>query len=206
MAETEDELILRLSYRDPLILITESMIAVPRHLSKPNPVHLHDPLSSNIGRLDCLPLELLHQILQQLDVLSLYRLATVSHRGRNVVHSLTAFRDLNTYGYPALVALGMTELLHVHSLQALHSVLTSDPCVSCGDFGPFLFLPTCERCCYWCLKEHRSLWLITTAQAKKIFSLRVKHLREVPVIHTVPGKYCVGYINNRSKRFKLVSV
>lgn len=202
----DDELISRLSYRDRHILMSESMINVPARLAKPNPVHLRNSPSSNIGNLDVFPMELLHNILNQLDFLSLFRLASVSHRGRNVVHSLAAFRDLTTYAYPVLVALGITELLYWHSCSTLHSALLSESCVSCGLYGPFLFLPTCERCCYWCLSENQSLWLIPVSKAKKIFGLSAKDLKGTPTLHTVPGVYFVRRLNKRLKRFRLVSV
>ncbi|OAL43796.1 hypothetical protein IQ07DRAFT_288234 [Pyrenochaeta sp. DS3sAY3a] len=205
-ALTDDELIRRLSHRDRHILMSESMINIPARLANLNPVHLRNYSPSNLGNLNVLPVELLHIILHQLDFLSLFRLARVSHHGREMVHSLPAFRDLMTYAYPALVAFGMTELLHWHSCSTLRSALSSDSCVSCGLYGPFLFLPTCERCCYWCLSENQSLWLIPVSKAKTIFRLSAKDLKGVPTLHTLPGVYWVRRLNRRQKRFRLLSV
>jgi hypothetical protein len=111
-----------------------------------------------------------------------------------------------TYAYPALVAFGMTGLLHWHSCSTLRSALSSESCVSCGLYGPFLFLPTCERCCYWCLCENHSLWLIPVSKAKTIFRLSAKDLKGIPTLHTVPGVYFVRRIHKRQRRVRLLSV
>jgi hypothetical protein len=110
MASTEEEFILLLSNREHHIIDSELMITVPASACS-QPLDLQSSSTSSMGDLDILPLEILYSILNDLGILSLSRLAAVSHRGHDVVHSSKLFRELMNHAYPALVALSSTKLL-----------------------------------------------------------------------------------------------
>lgn len=100
--------------------------------------------NSSIGILDCLPLEILQWALNLLDFQSLSRVSHASLLAKRVVESLPSYRDLMEHAPQTLKALELTGLVHVHSAAALHDTLQSEACVSCGEYGAFLSLLTCE--------------------------------------------------------------
>ncbi|KAI9788579.1 MAG: hypothetical protein M1816_006828 [Peltula sp. TS41687] len=182
--------------------IYNGMISISKP-AKPSTIQ-RDSASSTIGLLERLPLELVHATLNLLDFQSLSRLSRVSLRGEAVVSSLPAYRDLMEHAPHALTALGQTRLINVHSSAALRAALKSDQCVSCREYGAFLFLPTCERCCFVCLQRNQSLWVIPTALAGKCFRLTPKQLKSIPILYSIPGVYWIG--RRISQRRKLLSV
>lgn len=161
---------------------------------------------SSIGFLDNLPLELLHFVLELLDFQSLSRVLRVSLRGKAAVESLHAYRALIEFAPCALRGLGMIGLISYHSSATLYATLQSSQCSSCREFGAFLFLPTCVRCCYECLRRNQSLWVIPVALAKKCFKLKQSHLKGAPIMRSVPGVYSVGHRISRLRCLRLISV
>ena len=141
-----------------------------------------------------------------LDFRSLSRLSRVSLQGNEVVTSLPAYRNLIEHALHALAALGHTRLISLHSANALYGTLLSEQCISCGEYGAFLFLPTCERCCYECLCSNQSLWVIPTTLARKCFDLTLSQLKQLPIMQSIPGVYFVGHKISRQRQLKLTSV
>ena len=166
----------------------------------------HSNSTAALGSLEGLPLELLHMIFVELDLLTLSSIARTCSRGVAVVQSLPEHRELMRYASSALAALGSTRLLRYHSAWGLHQALHSSVCWSCTGFGPFLHLPTCLRCCYRCLHKNQALWVVTPPQARDAFALLPKSLKRLPTMMSLPGKYHVGYPISRSRRCRLVSV
>jgi hypothetical protein len=199
----QNELILRFSRRTPRHA-NESMIPSST-LSQPLPVNLQPPQYSSLGSLDCLPVEILHNIFDDLDFRSLFRLAATSHYGRWVVHSHPLFHILVNYAYHALVALSQTQVIQWHTSSTLYDALRAEKCVSCGDYGPFLFLATCERCCYWCLHENQALWLVPLSKIKKLLGLKEREIKGVPVLRSLHGEKFIPPIR-RGARERLVAV
>lgn len=197
-----EELVTRLSYQSRDILKGMISISDPAKLSA---VQHHDSLSS-AGFLDNLPLELLHLICDLLDFRSLSRISRTSFLGKMIIESLPAYRDLMEFAPHTLSALGKTGLISVHSSAILHAELLSMHCVSCRKYGAFLFLPTCERCCYECLRRNQSLRVIPQALAKKCFNLTQTQLKTIPIMYSIPGRYFVGHTISRQRRQRLVSV
>jgi hypothetical protein len=138
---------------------------------------------SSLGALDALPLELLFCALDYLDLRSLSRLSRGSHRGKSVVDSLPALRDIRDHAPCTFPALRLTGLIHVHSVGTLRATLRSEQCVSCREYGPFLFLPTAERCCCDCLEHNPSLWVIPMFLAMRCFGLTLRQLKRIPIMH-----------------------
>ncbi|KAH6723475.1 F-box domain-containing protein [Leptodontidium sp. MPI-SDFR-AT-0119] len=186
-----DQCISRLSCRPRHIL--NGMISISE-AAKPSAIK-RDASSSSIGLLDILPVEF-----------SLSHLSRVSLQGNEVVRSLPAYRSLMEHAPHALAALGRTRLISLHSANALYGTLLSEQCISCGEYGAFLFLPTCERCCYECLCRNQSLWVIPTTLARKCFDLTLSQLKRLPIMRSVPGSYFVGHTISRQRQLKLTSV
>ncbi|KAF3891675.1 F-box domain-containing protein [Trichophyton interdigitale] len=161
---------------------------------------------SSMGYLDCLPLEILQVILNLLDFQALSRLSCTSHRARRAVEYLPAYRELMEHAPDTLTALGKSCLITAHSAAKLRAVLRTESCVWCGEYGPFLFLPTCERCCYECQRSNPSLWVMTADLAKYCFNITAAKLREIPIMRSIYGVYDVSHELSRRRRLKLVSV
>lgn len=162
--------------------------------------------TSSLGCLSKLPLELLHLVCNSLDFQSLSRLSRVSIGGKIVLESFRPYRAIMSHAPQSLRALGKTLLIQYHTAATLYAAITSQNCASCGEYGPFLFLPTCQRCCYECLHNNQSLWVVPKALAKKCFHLAPQHLREIPTMRSIPGKYRIGHGITRRRPLRLVSV
>ncbi|EEQ28073.1 hypothetical protein McanCB56680_007125 [Microsporum canis] len=204
MSETpcDEDILASLSYRPRHLL--RGMISIT---DPAKPSHLeHRPELSSAGLLGHLPLEILHHTLNILDFQSLSRLLCVSRRSRSIVESLPAYRDLMKYTPDTLKALSETCLISFHSAEKLYTVLKSETCISCREFGPFLFLPTCDRCCYECLHYNQSLWVIPPSLAKQCFKLTQRDLKKIPLMQSIPGVYDIAHKDLRRGRLTLVSV
>ena len=196
-----DNLISRLSHRPNHLL--KAMITIPNPPRASNATL--DDRSSSIGCLDRLPFEIVHIILSMLDVQSVTRVASVSIRGGALVRSHPAYRDMMGFAPEAMAALGKTGLIGIHSLTKLHATLRSERCVCCREYGAFLFLPTCERCCWQCLRLSPSLRMLPPKEARKYFRLSQGHLERLPIISSIPGSYGI-LATAAPKPCRLVSV
>ncbi|KAK7963501.1 hypothetical protein PG996_008808 [Apiospora saccharicola] len=137
------------------------------------------PRDSSLGRLDQFPPEVMLMIIKQLDLRSITNLQSVSFQGDAYVRSCAEYRDLLTHVPRALEALCALGLNRSHRVMDIHHVLQTDACATCGDRGPFLFLPTCKAC----LAYNPSLRFIRPADAKQYFGLSKAQCQELPTIH-----------------------
>ena len=143
---SHDQRISRLCYRPDYIL--NGMISIPARAT-PSAIK-RDPSSSSLGLLDILPVELLQHTLHTLDFGSWSHLSQVSLQGNEVVRSPPAYQNLMEHAPHAWAALGLPRLINRHSPNALCGTRRPAQCISCGEYGAFLFLPTCERGCHEC--------------------------------------------------------
>jgi hypothetical protein len=156
--------------------------------SKPPRVKCIDRPSS-LGTLDRLPLEIQHSILNMLDLQTISHISRVSSHALAVVQFLPTYRELLQHAPYIVDVLGRTKLLGLHTLIQLRRVLRSDRCESCPEYGAFLFLPTCVRCCWECMMVKPSLRAISPKQAKRYFGLKDRHVQQLPTMHTIPDVY-----------------
>ena len=154
--------------------------------------HVRTDRVSSLGILDRLPPELMSMILHTLDVQSIARFASVSFRGNTFVQSQRAYQDLVTFAPHALLALGRVGLIGLHSIAELHNALQTERCTICIEYGAFLFLPTCERCCWECLRYNPSFRMLLPKEAKRYFGLSERHLKQLPTLEVIPGKYGIS--------------
>jgi len=200
----DDEVLFHLSHRPPQLL--KSVISVDESSEYTGLLFatVNSEIDSALGRLDKLPLEVLHECLKHLDVISLENFGHVSRRGKVVAGSLSSFRILaKTAGYSFRV-LAQAKVLHRHSIYTLYETLRLQNCVSCGAFGGFLSILEAKRCCWLCLKYNSRHWMITFAIAKQCFGFTDNQLNQLPSIQSIPGEY--GMIQRRRRSFKLTTV
>lgn len=183
--------------------LLDSMITIS-HPPKPMQANLqHRP--SSLGILDRLPAELLHEVLINLDFQSITRFSRVSMRGKHILQCFPEYRDLMNHAPHALAALGQTKLIQLHSVSQLLTALRTERCATCPEFGVYLFLPTCDRCCWQCLRSNPSLRVISPTAAGRAFALSPKMVRQLPVMLSLPGTYGVARKSTQVAH-KLVSV
>lgn len=180
-----DSALSRLSYRNDDLLKAMISITSPSKI----PCAMLTDRASSVGSLDCLPPEVTSLVLGALDARSLAHFARVSFQGRAFVQSLHAYRDLVEFVPDVLLALGEMGLIHLHSIAQLYDALQSEHCGTCNEYGAFLFLPTCKRCCWQCLRCEPSLRLISLTEAKRYFGLSERHLQHLPACDIIPGTY-----------------
>lgn len=139
-----------------------------------------------------LPLEIAHQILSEMDLKALMTFKNISSTTLAIVNSLPAFRDVIWNAPGVLRALGAAKLLPSFTVAQVATVLYTDRCTNCKDFGPFLFLPTCERCCYYCLADWPHVLKFRVGMTKKpqeYYGLSREQIRTLPKMTLIPGRY-----------------
>lgn len=200
-----EELVERLAHRPrhllySMITIDNASLALPVFVQRT----AQDNRPSSLGVLDRLPPELLYQVLDYLDLLSLVQIISLSVRGRNIVLSLASYQGLIKYALSAVAILRKTRLISIHTLSDLYATLKSERCATCQKYGAYLFLPTCKRCCWECLRLNPACRVIPRARARKAFALSPKQVHTLPLLHSIPGHY--GIARKEVRRYKLVSV
>lgn len=200
---SQEEVLGHLAYRPHYILRRVILVDESAKLSFSN---IQRNCQSSIGRLDELPIELLHAIFEILDLESLSRVSRVSLRGKNIVESLPAYRDLLLSAGHIFRILSRTRVINRHSSATLHAALHADRCVSCGDYGAFLFLLTFERCCIACISGNQSLWMVPLSVAGDCFNLTKTELKTLPTMRSIPRKYSVKNSVSRQRPIRLTSV
>ncbi|KAI1933999.1 hypothetical protein LOZ66_006092 [Ophidiomyces ophidiicola] len=106
--------------------------------------------TSTLGNLDILPLEVLRLALSDMDLQSLTNFSQTCRYAKTVVDGLLNYKTLCTLVpgvVKSIVALGAGNWI---SCDILQDMLRNATCVACGEFGPFIYLFSCERVCADC--------------------------------------------------------
>ncbi|KAL4904283.1 hypothetical protein BDW74DRAFT_29052 [Aspergillus multicolor] len=156
--------------------------------------------TAGLGDLDCLPLELLCETLQHLDMRSLFKFRQVNSSSRQVVDSLPQYQRIVTYGLRLFCALLRTRTASEISLNAFHTALYTKTCKLCNDFAGFIFLPSWTRICppcILCAGETRMRPLDTVNERLRLTSLKESRLKP---FYALPGIYTMGQIPQETRR------
>lgn len=204
MSQSTDSIIQQLSHRPEHIL--EGVISADPAFCRPKSTPIRRKAMSSLGRFETIPLELLHECLGHLDVLSLQRLSRVCLHGKRVVESLLQLSTPMEATRDTLVILNRAQVLGLHSVNALCAALSSDTCISCDAYGPFLHLLSAQRCCFLCVMANQSLWMVSVPTSKLCFGLKEKQLRKLPVMWSIPGKYRVPRSRSRLQSIRLTTI
>ncbi|KAG7286703.1 hypothetical protein NEMBOFW57_009014 [Staphylotrichum longicolle] len=158
-----------------------------RPLVKPSTVSHQS--ATGLGTLNSLPADILVPTLESLDFQSLSRFAQTSAAANNLVQSLPAYEQVMKHAAGPLSVLLKTGLLAQHSAASLYRALLDPGCISCGEFGPFLFLLTAERVCGECLSRKLIFRLGRQGEIERYFGLKEEHHALLPTLRTLPGRY-----------------
>jgi hypothetical protein len=155
--------------------------------------------------LESLPIEILHEVCLLIDVASLLRFRQINLRTREVVSVLYEYRAITSHALGALCAVLRTGLAPRFTIRDLYTMLSTQNCLLCGNFGGFVFLPSFTRCCFACIKSAPQFRMLSLMAAKKKFGLSLQLMRRsLPVMYTVPGIYSMDE-TPRKRRIYIVA-
>ncbi|KAF5573287.1 hypothetical protein FPANT_12482 [Fusarium pseudoanthophilum] len=199
----DDEVISKLACGDELEPCEVIHDIIP---AKPSKIHPERAVSC-LDLLGVLPAELLLITVDLLDFQSLSRLSRTCLRAKRVVENFVPYQEVIKHAPKVPTALIQANLADHYPPSVVYRTLQTDRCVSCTDFGAFLYLPTCERVCFECLHRNIGLWMITIPMAKKYFGLTYELVQTLPIMCIIPGTYCLRTRDKTHKKpFRLVSV
>ena len=145
--------------------------------------------TASLGRFDKLPLETTQNILSNLDLSTLTLLRSISRRTTFLVDSLPGYQKVITHSPNALRALLSTHVAQYFTANDLHNALRAQNCFLCGQFGAFLYLLECRRCCWQCLTSDEDLLPISQSSAKLTFRFDAQTGAKLPMLLNIPGSY-----------------
>ncbi|KAH0613084.1 uncharacterized protein H6S33_009464 [Morchella sextelata] len=156
----------------------------------PPPIAPRTPrASASLGALDTLPLELLHDIVHALPLSALSPLLSTSSSTHSLLLSDPLYRNLRAHAAHALHAYSATALGASITVAQLSAALCTERCAHCGEFGPFLWMLDCTRCCWACLTQHPDLLPLAPEEAMRLYGIPGGRAAELPVMRSVPGVY-----------------
>ncbi|PGG95210.1 hypothetical protein AJ79_10192 [Helicocarpus griseus UAMH5409] len=113
--------------------------------------HPEDMKSATVGKMDALPVELMFMLMRYLDLKSAGNFRLVNRKFNESTEDCHEHKSLKKYASQTLTVIRRTGVASAFSLQQLYAELTQPFCRGCDSFGPFIFLPTAQRCCDRCL-------------------------------------------------------
>ena len=145
--------------------------------------------ASNLGCLSCIPLELLHLILSYADLWTICSLRCTSQGLLQITESVLEYRYLQIHAPNVIRAANFIGASHLLTMNKLCTQLTSSKCLICCDFGEFLYLPTCERVCFFCLISKHCFLPLKNEQALRQYRLNRSSLSAIPRFRVPLGLY-----------------
>lgn len=145
-----------------------------------------------LGTLGRLPLEVLWNITERMDLEAFLKFAQTSRLARSLCKENFAFKAIAKYMPSMLLifkGLGLHKWIPV---SALRGEMQQPKCRSCGENGHLLFVPTCERICINCLMYNPAYWCISPYDAKRAFALENDALLRLPVFRDTLRTYSVN--------------
>ncbi|GIK06236.1 hypothetical protein Aspvir_001881 [Aspergillus viridinutans] len=132
-----------------------------------------------------LPLEILHLILLNLDLTSLGMLRRVDTTSRRLVESLPAYRLLRKHAPYTLCLMDATRCSSHFPIQWIFTEFCHPWCRTCGEFGPYLYLPTVSRSCYKCNYLRPEYQVAPVTDVCLHFGLTQKDVKSLPITYNI---------------------
>ncbi|KAI0285530.1 hypothetical protein BC826DRAFT_960139 [Russula brevipes] len=171
---------------------------LPNLRCQPDNVHIPNPPKVYLGALDTLPLELLCEILQKLDLRTLTDFRHVNRRAMWLVESFPQYKAIRKHAYNALRGIIYIEVSRWITCEMLYEKLCTAECEECGDFGGYLYILTCKRVCFLCLSEDKQFLPLRYRHAIRKFGLKLPILRTLPSMKCIRGTYSSNLYKVRS--------
>ncbi|PWY72266.1 hypothetical protein BO70DRAFT_413863 [Aspergillus heteromorphus CBS 117.55] len=137
-----------------------------------------------------LPVEILHEILLDLDLISIGTLREVDTIMRRVADSLPPYSLLRSLASDTIHVMEAVECVSYFPVRRLFAEFCHPYCRTCRDFGPFLYLPTLTRSCYKCNLLRPEYELAPLAEVFFRFGLEAQVLESLSAIRKInPPRY-----------------
>ncbi|KAJ5716252.1 hypothetical protein N7493_008163 [Penicillium malachiteum] len=145
--------------------------------------------TSNMGKFSRFPLEIVHEMMNHMDFLTLERFSRTCHYARVAAANNPTYKLLIEHSAKLPELLMSTRVIYWHSLRMLKAELQFPNCRSCGTLTPYFYIPTCERLCRNCSEFDKNYWLIELLSTKYAFNLTTDDLRLLPITCLKPSSY-----------------
>jgi hypothetical protein len=163
-----------------------------------------------------LPLELIVQVFEQLDISSLVSIASTNLRVRGFVQGLPDLQKIqqNLYASRAISRMYTLETARLFTLKDFMKAFTSWSCNKCNnrtDFAVSFDLMSCERYCHMCYLSSRETDTLPVEMAAQLLQLDhqeiVDHVgvSHLPIPSMFQRRSCCGHLR-RTGIFRLVQV
>ncbi|KAJ5288753.1 hypothetical protein N7478_001783 [Penicillium angulare] len=140
----------------------------------------------DLGTLSCLSLEVIQEIMNNMDLLTLERFARTCRYARIIMTCHPTYNFLMKHSPHVRDLLSNTRLLYWHSILNIKAELQFPKCRSCDSTASYLYLPTCERICPTCCNHNKNYWCIDIHDAKVAFALEIIDIKCLPIIRIKP--------------------
>ncbi|KAL4891154.1 hypothetical protein BDV59DRAFT_209282 [Aspergillus ambiguus] len=132
-----------------------------------------------------LPLEIVHLILLSLDLTSIRMLRRVDTILKHSVESLPAYYLLRKHALNTLRLMDATRCSSHFPIQWIFIEFCYPWCRTCGEFGPYLYLPTISRSCYKCNYLRPEYQIAPVTDICLHFGLTKKDIKKLPIIYNI---------------------
>lgn len=142
-----------------------------------------EDVTSSLGDFGRFPREILDMIIDAMDFFTVTKFSNLCMGASYIVAQHSAYNDILKFASHVPEIMRDTQGNRYHSMRAIQNQIRTRECVSCGEFGTCLFLPTCERICMTCLKFNQAYWTLQWRMALDVFAVTKEDLvRNIPVM------------------------
>lgn len=158
-------------------------------------------VSTGLGNLARLPVEILHEVLPHMDIGSLFALRQANLSSRRAVDSLPQYQRVISHGLDVFCALLRTRIAAHVSLLDFYDVLCTKACAVCGhELAEFVSLLAWGRCCFSCLhKGAPEVKVQALVSARSQFGLTPADAGQLRSFKTLPGTYSMDETDDKAR-------
>lgn len=154
-----------------------------------DPSHATGLARSGLGTLGVLPPEVLHLILDQLDVSTIAMFRQANRQAVDAVSSLPSYEAITKFAPNILRSYKIIRSGHSITCAQIYDELCQPACQKCGDFGGYLYLLTCVRVCFLCVSEDTAFLPLRPRQVCRKYGLDRETVHTLPKMRTREGVY-----------------
>ncbi|MCJ1438423.1 hypothetical protein MMC27_007811 [Xylographa pallens] len=160
--------------------------------------------TATMGQLDIFSTEVRNAIFLELDIQSLTNLRATNKYSRKMVDVHPQYHAIITHAKDVVRAILSVCLAQHITCAVLYSSLCTSQCVKCDTFGPYIYLLTGCRVCYFCLTQEDDFLPFKPMHARQVYGLDAATLSSLPTMKSVAGTYPGRWNEKKSPRTPLV--
>ncbi|PVI05879.1 hypothetical protein DM02DRAFT_682802 [Periconia macrospinosa] len=153
------------------------------------------PPTQDLGALSALPNELLYTIFSHLPITSLMRFRRCNRLSSLLITSIPSLRAILHTAPNTIKGILALQISTPITLTQLRQKLTQRTCDGCGDLGGLIYLPTCQRACFYCLHAAWRRYYDapkTKTQLETRFAMTPVEIAALPTLRSLPGTFTDG--------------